>query len=70
MLRALSIISTVTTLGEDCEMVTFASATRLPYFGYLPGYKNSIEPFLNGLFPSGPMSQTTQTFIWTESIYY
>jgi hypothetical protein len=49
---------------------TFQSATRPPNWGYENWYKNSIGIFLNSLFPSGPMSKTTQRFIWTETLYW
>jgi len=49
---------------------TFASAVRLPKYGYEDWYNNSVGVFLNSLFLYGPMSKTTQTFIWTEKIYW
>lgn len=49
---------------------TIASGTRPPIIGYQDWWKNSVGQFLNNAFSSGPMSKTTQTFIWTETLYW
>jgi hypothetical protein len=50
-----------------------ASAIRLPFVGYLPGYKAIIDPAINRVIdkvlgPDGPMHPTTQTIGWTELV--
>ncbi|GAB2972621.1 hypothetical protein GCM10027049_03090 [Mucilaginibacter puniceus] len=47
---------------------TIESALHPPVIGYLPGWSTYIGQPLNNFFSSGPLSQTTQTFIWTETI--
>ncbi|TDE13395.1 hypothetical protein [Dyadobacter psychrotolerans] len=49
---------------------TIASATHPPVIGYTPEWNEYIGTPLNDLFSQSgaPMSQTTQTFIWTENI--
>jgi hypothetical protein len=49
---------------------TMASACRPPIIGYWPVWQKYIGPLINKQFSSGPMSKTTQTFIWTEYIYW
>ncbi|GHT78965.1 hypothetical protein AGMMS50262_22180 [Bacteroidia bacterium] len=49
---------------------SMASGTRPPVIGYWPVWQKYIGPFINKQFSSGPMSQTTQTFIWNEYIYW
>ncbi len=47
---------------------TIQSATRPPVIGYQNWYKNTIGKTLNEQFSSGPLSKTTQTVEWTETI--
>lgn len=47
---------------------TIQSATRPPVLGYTDAWKNTVGSWLNNQLSSGPMSQTTQTFRWTETI--
>ena len=47
---------------------TVESGTRPPILGYTNVWKNSIGKLLNSMFKSGPMSTTSQTFIWTETL--
>ena len=49
---------------------TAASGFRPPVIGYWPIWINHISPAINRRFQTGPMSKTTQTFIWTETIYW
>ena len=49
---------------------TIQSATRPPIIGYEPWYQNTIGAVLNAQFENGPMSETTQTIEWTETIKY
>jgi len=49
---------------------TLASATHPPVIGYTDFWEETITPFTNNLVQSGPMSTTTQSFWWTETIYY
>jgi hypothetical protein len=54
---------------------TAASATHPPVIGYTDFYLENIAPFTDNLFAyifgsTGPMSKTTQSFWWTETIYY
>ena len=44
------------------------SATRPPVIGYQSWWQNSVGRRLNNAFSTGPMSPTTQTFLWTEFI--
>ncbi len=48
---------------------TISSGTRPPVIGYTEWWKNNVGRGLNERFLSGPMSKTTQTFIWRERIY-
>ncbi|WP_374576105.1 hypothetical protein [Phenylobacterium sp.] len=47
---------------------TLESATRPPVLGYTGPYKEIVGPALNSLVPTGPLSKTSQTFEWTETI--
>jgi hypothetical protein len=47
---------------------TIQSATHPPVIGYTQWWGNNIGNPLNSYFSSGPMSATTQTFKWTETI--
>ena len=49
---------------------TLVSATHPPVIGYTDFWEETITPFVNNLVPSGPMSTVTQSFWWTETIYY
>ena len=46
---------------------SLGSATHLPIFGYTAAGQ-SVSRFMNGLTRSGPMSPTTQTFIFHEHV--
>jgi hypothetical protein len=47
---------------------TIQSATRPPVLGYYSWWQNSVGSWINSSFSSGPMSPTTQTFRWTETV--
>jgi hypothetical protein len=47
---------------------TIQSATRPPVIGYYSWWQNSVGAWINSSFSSGPMSPTTQTFRWTETV--
>ena len=47
---------------------TIESATHPPVLGYFPIWGEVIGEPLNEFFSSGPLSKTTQTFEWTETI--
>lgn len=47
---------------------SLASAMHIPILGYLHSMKRHVDPVINGLVNSGPGSQTTQRFRWTERI--
>ncbi len=49
---------------------TLASATHPPVLGYTDFWENYISPFISRLVSEGPMSQTTQIFLWTETISF
>jgi RHS repeat-associated protein len=49
---------------------TIGSATRPPVIGYSDFWKNNIGSRMNDWFSSGPMSNTSQEFHWTEVIQY
>jgi hypothetical protein len=49
---------------------TIASATHPPVIGYTKWWNNNIGTPLNNALQSGPMSKTTQTVEWTETIKY
>jgi hypothetical protein len=49
---------------------TLASATHPPVIGYTDFWLDTIAPMTNNLAQSGPMSEVTQSFWWTETIYY
>jgi hypothetical protein len=49
---------------------TIQSATRPPVIGYTSWWRNNVGNKLNDALKSGPMSTTTQTFDWTETIKY
>jgi RHS repeat-associated protein len=44
------------------------SATHPPVIGYTPWWSDNIGKPLNNYFSEGPLSRTTQTFQWTETI--
>ncbi len=47
---------------------TLASALHFPGYGLIPGY-NNVENWENSLAgDSGPMSPTTQSISWTETV--
>jgi hypothetical protein len=47
---------------------TIESATHPPVIGYGPWWSENIGNPLNNALSTGPMSKTTQTFQWTETI--
>src|SRR6185437_7255109 len=47
---------------------SMASALHIPYAGYLPSVQPRVDGVINGLFPRGPGSPTSQTFTWSERI--
>jgi RHS repeat-associated protein len=49
---------------------TIESATHPPVIGYTPWWSNNVGTPLNNYFSSGPLSKTTQTFDWNETIKY
>ena len=49
---------------------TIESATHPPVIGYTQWWSNNISKPLDNLFSIGPMSQTTQTAEWTETIQW
>jgi RHS repeat-associated protein len=49
---------------------TIESATHPPVIGYTSWWSNNIGKPLNNFFSSGPLSPTTQTFDWNETIKY
>jgi RHS repeat-associated protein len=49
---------------------TIESGTRPPVLGYTKLWTNSVGGALNNLFKSGPMSKTTQTFDWVETLKF
>lgn len=49
---------------------TLESGTRPPVLGYTDFWKNNVGNKINSMFDSGPMSKTTQTFIWTETLKF
>ena len=49
---------------------TIQSGTRPPVLGYTEWWKNGIGAYLNDTFQTGPMSKTSQTFIWTENVKF
>lgn len=49
---------------------TVESGFRPPVIGYTDAWKNSVGKAINNQFSSGPMSKTTQTVEWTETIRY
>jgi hypothetical protein len=49
---------------------TLASGTRPPVIGYTPLWTDNIEPTINNLASSGPTSEVTQSFWWTETIRF
>lgn len=49
---------------------TIESGTRPPILGYTDFWKNNIGEKINKVFESGPMSKTTQTFQWTETLKF
>jgi hypothetical protein len=49
---------------------TLASATHPPVIGYTTFWLENIAPFTNSFVSTGPMSEVTQSFWWTETISY
>jgi RHS repeat-associated protein len=49
---------------------TIESATHPPVIGYTQWWSNNIGKPLNNYFSTGPLSPTTQTVEWTETIKY
>ena len=49
---------------------TMASATHPPVIGYTQWWNSYIGGPLNNFFASGPMSKTTQTFDWDETLSF
>jgi RHS repeat-associated protein len=49
---------------------TIESATHPPVIGYTQWWTNNIGRPLNNYFSSGPLSKTTQTFDWNETIKF
>ena len=49
---------------------TIESATHPPVIGYTQWWQNNVGTPLNNYFSSGPLSKTTQTFDWNETIKY
>jgi hypothetical protein len=49
---------------------TIESATHPPVIGYTHWWSNNVGKPLNNFFSSGPLSKTTQTFDWNETIKY
>gem|GEM_PF-1686753 len=47
---------------------TIESGLRPPVIGYTSAWKNTVGKVLNGAFSSGPLSRTTQSVEWTETI--
>lgn len=47
---------------------TIESATHPPVIGYTEWWSNNIGQPLNNALSTGPMSKTTQSFQWTETI--
>jgi hypothetical protein len=47
---------------------TIESATHPPVIGYTQWWSNNIGQPLNNALSTGPMSKTTQTFQWTETM--
>lgn len=47
---------------------TISSGTRPPWIGYTEWWSTNVGQPLNNRVSSGPMSATTQTFNWTETI--
>lgn len=59
---------TATVLFNVWNESTLASATHPPVLGYTDFWQDNIEPMVNGLTGTGPMSRVTQDFWWTEAI--
>lgn len=49
---------------------TLASLPHPPVVGYTDFWDDYISPFMNKLASEGPMSETTQIFLWTETISF
>ena len=49
---------------------TAASGTRPPVIGYTEWWQNNIAPYINDWFSHGGMSETTQTFRWTDKVTF
>jgi hypothetical protein len=47
---------------------TIQSATRPPVLAYYSWWQNSVGSWINSSISSGPMSPTTQTFRWIETV--
>ncbi len=50
------------------NQTTASSVTRPPWPGYTQWWGNNVSKPLDKLFPTGPLSKTTQTLNWTETI--
>lgn len=55
-------------LCEVDNSSTLQSGTRPPIIGYTSVWQNTVGAFENSLVKTGPLSQTTQKIIWTETI--
>jgi RHS repeat-associated protein len=60
--------NSATVLFNVTNSSSIQSATRPPVIGYTSWWRNSVGAWLNQSLSSGPMSTTTQTFNWTETI--
>ncbi len=60
--------NSATVMFEVKNSSTIQSAMRPPVIGYYSWWQNSVGSWINSSFSSGPMSPTTQTFKWTETI--
>ena len=49
---------------------TIGSGIRPPVIGYKSVWTDYAAPFLNRTFSSGPMSETTQEFNWSEIVEF
>jgi hypothetical protein len=61
-------VNLATVLFTVTNSSTIESATHPPVISYTPGWSTYIGQPLNNFFSSGPLSRTTQTFNWTETI--
>ena len=56
--------------GTEFLIPTLQSATRPPVIGYTNFWKKTIGACLNIIFKTGPASKTSQSFKWTEKVYF